>query len=345
MAGKQTPDNFSIMKSLFPSIPANWDSRISLASKSLWDTTKTVITADGMNSLRNEIFNELLNRIALVKFHKFEFNNPLGRFKRGYITAGEVIQEIATDVIQGREFTEDGDEPDQFKKFKPDVKAAYHRINRQMVYPITVDDDRMKRAFINEFGLAHMIGDIVSTMSNSNELDEFIYCKQLFESTYSSSEFPIQTTQIIEVPDIRTDKTKVPDFLEVFKKQLRLMSFPSRKFSASNMMLATRPNEMNLFLDVEFTVINDVYNLASAFSPEYMDLKIPIIGLDNLSEKLDDENIIGCAAHTNSLYVYDTKRELAMAQNARGLYTNYFYHVHQEYVASPFKQMVFFKAV
>lgn len=341
MAATKQVSNFSIMKALFPQTPPTWDNRISLESQAFWDTAKVIIASTNFQPLRNEIFNALVNRIALTKVRTMSFNNPLSMFKRGTLPFGDTVQEIATDVIQQQEF--EGGEVNQFAVFKNDVHASYHRINRQVVYPITIEDPRMRRAFLDEFGLQQLVTEIINMMGGSNEIDEFIYSKKLFESYYNNTEFPPTATQIIEVPDLtKSNRTQaeINQFIEIVKTQMRLMVFPNRDYTSSKIMTQTKPSDMSVFLNIKYTVINEIYNLSSAFNPEYLDLNIPIIGLD----KIDNAGeIVGVICDNYAMDVYDNLRTVTTADNALGLYKNYFYHIHQTYLMSPFKSIIFLK--
>lgn len=338
---KGTVSNYEVMKLMYPQTPATWDTRISLESKDYWDTAKILIASPNFQPLRNEIFNELVNRIAITKVRKMSFNNPLSQFKSGSMPYGDTMQEIASDVIKERKFQ--GGEVDQFKIFAPDVHAAYHRVNRESVYTVTNQDPRMRRAFIDEFGLQALINEIISLMGGSNEIDEFIYTKKLFNTYYTNTEAPPQPTQIITVPDLTSPsrtKEDIDKFIEVVKKNMRLLVFPNRNYNSAKLMTQTKPSDMTLFLNVDYTVVNEIYNLSSAFNPEYLNLSVPIIGLDKFDDKGE---IIGMIVDNDSIEIYDTLRTMTTADNALGLYKNYFYHVQQLYAMSPFKNVIFLK--
>lgn len=330
--------DFAIMKALFPIVPPTWDKRISFESQEYWNTAKTLIASPNFQPIRNEIFENLINRIALVKIRTLNYNNPLKMFKRGELAFGDVVQEIATDIIEQQQFGLE-DEPDQFKKFKADVQSAYHRINRQVYYPITIEDARMCRAFTNEGDLQTLIGEILSKMGGSNEIDEYIYTKQLFDAYYKNTEIPLQPTQILKVPNLTDDSSDkdIKKFILTVKKTMRKMAFPSRNYTTSGIMNNTNPSDMTCFLTTDYASINEVNNLSSAFRPEYLDLNVPIIGIDDFA----DDSIVGVILDSSGVDIYDNLRTIKSADNALGLYRNHFYHIWQTYLMSPFKNVIY----
>lgn len=344
-------ENIEIMQALYPNgLPASWGNRISVADKGYWEASKTIIASDHFTAIRNEIFDDLINRIALTKVHQMTFDNPLSMFKRGELSYGSVIQEITTDVIQGEKFQEGN--VDQFEVAPATVKAAYHQINRETVFRITEPDVRIRRAFIDNNGLQSLIQSIISQMGGSNEVDEFQFTKELIRSLYYNKELPLKQTQIIKVPKIDSNSTreKINEFILAVKSYMYKLRFPNRGFTASGIMTQINPSDMVCFLNTDVIVLNEVFNLSSAFSPEYLNLKVPIIPMDSF-EDFDDKgvivkpnNIIGVICDRETFSIYDTVRQITQADNARALYRNYFYHVHQIYMPSPYKPIAYIVA-
>lgn len=336
---KETITNFEIVKSLFSTTPATWDGRINLESAAYWDAAKVVIADDSYAGLRNQIFEALLNRIAITVIKKKSFTNPLAMFKMGYMPYGDTLQEIAIDVAEAQQY-KTGNQ-NQFEVSEADVKAAYHTVNRQQFYKRTVYDAELQKAFLNEGGLSNMINSIVQTLSESNTIDEFIYCKKLINSYVANTAYPIQATQKLSVPNIsarpRTE-TNLKYFLEDVKKRLRKMSFPTREYNAANLMDQVAPSELVLIMNSDIVAINEVNNLSAAFNPQYLDLNIPIIPVDQVDAT--NSSVIGAIVSRRTFDIRTTKEVFATAYNAQALYTNYFFHIHQIYTASPFETLV-----
>lgn len=334
MAAK--PTNFEIVKSLFPTTPATWDSRINLDGKEYWDQAKTVISDDNFQPVRNQIFSALINRIALTVVRQKNFVNPLSMFKQGFMPFGDTMQEIAVDVTTAQQY-ETGNQ-NQFEVVDPKVKAAYHRVNRQQFYKTTVYDTQLQYAFTEEYGLSNLINTIIATLASSNTIDEFVYTKKLITSTLNASDYPVLDSQKIQVAPISQRPRTVENinnFLEDIKKVLRRMQFPSRLYNSSQQMAQVTPDDLVLILNSDIIAINEVHNLAFAFRPEYLDLNIPILSVDSISDS--DSSLIGAIVSRRSFDIRTTKEAFTVAENAQALYTNYFMHIHQIYSASPFE--------
>lgn len=339
MAEKKKVDNFTVMNALYPDgADPSWDSRINLQSREFWDTNKVLLSSSSFQPLRNQILEELINRIALTKIRHMNFLNPLRMLKKGEMLFGDTIQEIATDVLDNEKFK--GGQTDQFEIKKPVVKAAYHRVNREDLYRVTIEDPRMRRAFLDDYGLQELINEIISMMGGSNEVDEYVYCKQLFTAYYNGTEQPLLSTQIIKVPDLENDPSKanLDKFITQMKLTMRKMMFPNRLYNSAGLMSQTKPDEMMCFLKIDYTVFNEVYNLSSAFRPEYLDLEVPILGLDDFGE---DSEIVGIICDKRTFEIYNNLMTVASAENGRSLYRNFFYHIHQTYLGSPFYNAIF----
>lgn len=342
MTTKKTPTNYEIVKSLFPSTPPDWDSRINLGSQAAWDSAKTLISSDNFSATRNQIFNAIMNKIALTKIKDVNFSNPLAMFKSGVLSVGDTIEEISTDIIAGNQYKK-GNAP-QFDTNDPDVRAVYHKVNRQDFYKITVYDVQLQYAFTTTTGLANLIRSIISQLEKSNIVDEYIYTKKLLTSTINNSEVPLKPTQILDVPNLRKRTRTQEDirfFIEDVKKVLRSAQFPNRKYNAAGQMQQTSASDLVLILNSDVLSINETQNLALTFRPEFHDLNVPIVSVDEIDDRNPD--IVGAIMSRNAMNIHDTKTAMTQAVNAEALYTNYFLHVHQIYSASPFETLIYIK--
>ena len=82
--------------------------------------------------------------------------------------------------------------------------------------------------------------------------------------------------------------------------------------------------------------------LAKAFNLGKTDVNVEIITMDDFGELADT---YGLLIDEEFFKVWDTLSHMEAQRNAQGLFTNWFYHVHQILSASPFKTAVRFKKV
>lgn len=337
---KEFKSNAELIKFALDNNPPTWAGRINVDSRTDFDKIGVLLAAQNYKTEMNQIFEELVNRIGLTKLHSQSFTNKLGFFKTGAMRLGSTYQEITADVIKGQKFKPG--EVNQFEVFENNVTAAYHKINREDLYPVTIPDERLNRAFVEEGQLQSLIGELISQMSKSNEIDEFVYAKRLIQAYYSNKEKPLLDTQKIKVPDIIA-KTRtieqIKQWLETVKLTLNEMTFPSRKFTSSGIMTQGIPSDIAIILRYQIPTINEINNIASAFNPQYMEVGIPIITVDDFGEGM--EKVQGVILDKQQLEIKEVLKDMSVADNARGRYRNYFYHVWQMYAASPFKNAVF----
>lgn len=302
-----------------------------------------LIGGDNYTAERNEIFDALVNLIGMQKVWQKSITNPLAFLKSGSMSYGDTYQEIMSDLIEGQTFAIAED--DQFKKWENKVYSAYHRINREQFYPVTIEETKIVRAFRTEGGLQSLVNSLVNQMYSSNNLDEFLLTKKAMQMYYTNTETPLLPAQILTVKDPRTnllDSNTMKAFVMAVKGTLKQMTFPKKVYNPLGITMMTPASDYVLYLDSSITIAQEVQTLSQAFHPQYMNVNVPIIDIDNFGEGMED--VIGIIADRQWIKIFDTLRRLKMNENARNLYRNYYYHVHQLYAASPFCQVVFIKA-
>ena len=132
-----------------------------------------------MPSLQNEFLNVLINRIGRVWVTSKLYENPLRMFKKGIMEMGETIEEVFVNLIDPETFDPETAETELYKRAKPDVKSAFHIMNYQEFYKVTISYDELKQAFLTESGLFDLTGKIVEKMYTSANYDEFLVMKYL----------------------------------------------------------------------------------------------------------------------------------------------------------------------
>ena len=103
----------------------------------------------GTPAMANEFINALVNRIAAVRVQSATFNNPYARLKKGMIDYGETIEDIFVGITKAFTFSQEKAEAREFKQYKPNVKSAFHAMNWQVIYPVSVSMEQLKQAFLN----------------------------------------------------------------------------------------------------------------------------------------------------------------------------------------------------
>lgn len=281
----------------------------------------------------NEFLGALVNRIAMTIVSNKMARNKLAPFKAGTLPYGKDIEEIFTDLATKALFDPVVAETEVFKRVLPDTKAIFHRENRRDFYKVTISNDMLRKAFLNETGLGQLTSTIVDSIYSADKNDEFKLMKELM--TEYGTRF---VTRSVPAALTNTDTTK--DFAQLLKMTVLEMGFLSRTFNAQAVNTYSDPEDLVLFVTPHVATMMDTELLAYAFNSERFDTNAQIIVLDNFGTGLATTQAV--LVDKEWFKVYDTNFETTSQINAQGLYTNYFLHHWQTLSTSQFKNAVAF---
>ena len=292
--------------------------------------------ANGMNvpAYLNEWFGALVNRIGLTILKTKAWTNPLAPIKKGELKMGETVQEIFTDLIEAQKwesFTTETDAGKIYKTEKPTVYSAYYKINREDVYPISYNRVAIQRAFTNEGTLERFISDLYERLHTSDQLDEYMYMKELMKTYDEKGLYHYVTVPALVNLD-----------LNVFIAQVKAMStkftFISDKYTGLQVKQHSQLDDQRIFISADLDAIIDVTVLASAFNmgkKEFLARKIVI-------DEMPIEDALLVIADKNWLNVLDSFRSFEMLPIQDTLEVKLWYHVHQVLYTSLFENAVVF---
>ena len=309
----------------------------------------------GNPALANEFINALVNRIALVVVNSATFRNTYADLKKGYIEYGESIEEIFTGLVKAVEFSPEKASGREFKRTMPDVKSAFHTMNWRVMYPITIQREDLRRAFLSADGVENMITSILDQIYVSAEYDEFLLFKyMIIKAVASGKAYPVAF-------DSTTPKLAAIEF----RKASNMLEFMNSHYNEAGVLTNTPRERQQIFMDAAYNATFDVDVLASAFNLDRASLfgKLRLIdhfdefdndrfdvirtNSDQLEEVTSAElalmaNVKGILVDENWFQVYDNERVMTDTPVASGLYWNYFYHTWKTFSHSPFANMIVF---
>lgn len=284
----------------------------------------------------NQFLNELINRIGMVYVHDKLYNNKLKFLKRGYLEYGDSIQEIFVDLAKAVHYVPapaTGNECDVYKQYKPEIVSAFHRVNREDTYPITINEEMLKRAFTGYQAFSSFVAGIFNSVYRADEVDEYILFKQLLGETLSNS-YLVQVTK-------PTDKTTSEAFSIAMRANGLALEYVSRKYNSAGVATNTDLSDQILILRSDIVPVIDVTQLANNFN---LNLAQPISGriivIDDFGQ--GNDNLIGGIIDRDFSMIYDTLYKTDSIYNPRHLYWNYFLHHHQIIASSPFANAIGF---
>ena len=309
-------------------------------------------------ALQNEFLNALVNRIAVVRISSKLYDNPWSMFKKGLLEYGEVVEEIFVDLIKVYEFDAEKAETDLFKRVSPDVRAAFHVMNYRKFYKVTIERQKLSKAFLSAQGMDDLITSIMTQVYTSANYDEWITMKyMLAKNILNGRMYPV------EVPAV--SEANMKSIVATVKGTSNLLTFPSRIYNPAHVFQHTDKSNQYIFIDTDFEAKMDVNVLASAFNmdkAQFMGNRVAIDGFgivdeDRLAELFADDpyyvaltsdeiealkSIPLAVVDENFFMIYDELNEMRDVENGQGLYWNYFYHVWRTFSTSPFSNAVVF---
>lgn len=293
--------------------------------------------------LYNEFASALINKIGKTTIESKLFKNRLARFKSGSVLTQQDVEDIFVDMAKSATaYDANGSNP-LGRRTDDNVKVVYHRLNRQDCYEISIGDIDFIRVFRSEESLDAFISAKINAVYSRAAHDEWILMKELL-ATYKTQDGESVGYFDYEVPEI-TDATTADaskKFVKTVRKATMDLSFPSTAYNTAGVMQWNEPKELVLFVNKDVLAEIDVEVLAKAFNMGKTDIENAIVPMDDFGTLTDTYGIL---ADASFFKVFDTLSTMRKQPNAQGLFTNYFYHVHQILSLSPFKNAVRFKKV
>lgn len=312
------------------------------------------VIMDNVN-LQNEFLNALINRIARVVVTSKSYENPWNMFKKGFIEMGESVEEIFIDLIKPFQYDPAVAENELFKREKPDVKSAFHYINYQKFYKVTIERQTLKKAFLTYDGVTDLISDITKQLYTSMNYDEFQSMKYMLAVALLNG--------FVKTSPVDTDTADAGAI--AFKSTSDLFTFMNTDYNPVGVHTLTEKNEQYLIINSLYNAKMDVETLATAFNmskAEFMGHRVVVdsfgkldtdrlavlfaddpnyieIGVDDLASL---DSIPAVLVDENWFQIYDNLLQFTDVENAQGMYWNYFLHAWKTFSVSPFSQAVAF---
>lgn len=349
MATKNGSAAVNVMNAIRADASADYKERVPVATLANIEAVGNPILQ--YSATMNEFLSALVNKVALTVVSNRIYENPLAILKRGYIPLGKDVEEIYTNpakaVTYNMEWT-----TELLARTPPDVKAAYHRLNRQDQYPVTISNQVMRQAFTSWNAMETLIASIVNSLYSGDNIDEFLLMKQLMGTAINSG---FMVTNYLG-GDV-TDETSAKNMLTQIKANSGMMQFAGSNYNAYEKIAAgqgitdvkpvvtwTPKNRQILFLRSDIMAITDVNVLAFAFNMDKAQFLERVIEVDNFGTTGDAAKTVAVLADEGWMQVYDNLNEMTEFYNAKALSWNYYWNHWQIYSYSPFANAVAFIA-
>ena len=310
----------------------------------------------GYPAFANQFINALVNRIALVRVKSATFNNDYAELKKGYLEFGETVEEVFVNIAMAREFSAEKAKDREFKRTLPDVRSAFHTMNFRVQYPITIQDEDLRMAFMSINGVQDLIAKIVNSVYVAEQYDEFLLFKYLIIKAVAHGKTYITNGGATEA---------YKDWAAAFRSVSNKLTFMSKNYNAEGVTTVTPKTDQYIFMDSDFNAKFDVNVLASAFNMDKADFMGRLKLIDDFNtfdnERFSDimagsdmiepvtneelakmQNIHAVIVDREWFQVYDNNNKFTEDYVAAGMYWNYFYNVWKTVSYSPFSNIVAF---
>lgn len=318
----------------------------------------------GTPAFANQFVNALVNRIAFVLMESATFNNPYAILKKGYIDFGETIEDIFVNIAQVVEYDPNKAKSREFARTFPDIRSAFYKMNWRVMYPVTVQNEDLKMAFLSVEGVTDLITKIIDSITRAYEYDEFLLFKYLLIKAIAHG----------KMYPVAVDGSDLKNYASAFKAMRNTLQFMKDIYNEAGVKNNTDDSNICIFLDANFDAQFDVNVLASAFNMD----KANFIGrrfliddwttfdndrwatirentIDTLKgdtstvvEEVTAEELAlmadvhGIIIDERWFQVYDNLIQMKEKEVSSGLYWNYFYHSWKTVAHSPFANAIVF---
>lgn len=308
----------------------------------------------GYPALANQFLNALVNRIAMVRVKSAVFNNAYKELKKGYLEFGETVEEVFVQIAKAREFSAEKAEARELKRSLPDVRSAFHTMNWRVQYPVTIQEEDLRLAFLSIDGVQDLIAKIVDAVYTAAEYDEYLLFKYLIIKAVSHGKmFPVAIGGTMDTAAI------------AFRGTSNKLGFMSSKYNESGVTTTTPKADQYIFMDSDYNAAYDVSVLAAAFNMDKAEFSGKLMLIDDFTT-FDNDRFDVVRANSDGLeevsstelalmakvkavlvdrewfQIYDNNNKFTEKYVASGMYWNYFYNVWKTVSYSPFSNAVVF---
>lgn len=314
---------------------------------------------------------DLLSNSLLVKTTKQEIDSKIfegifGIFTRAMLETGAQWEEIEVANLTSEDFDPNGTNP--LTKKNMSFASLYHKINRRKTFQATVSDAQVKMSMLSKENMASLASAIVNELYNSSAIEDYEAMKTLLADIANDQ-------KKIVICDMNGNGNDMDALTKAIQTLATNMTLPSTHYNFAGFKKAfNKKEDLVLIIDSATQAKLNVDSLASAFNMAKKDLVSNIIVVDSLPEikytaekaKKEIELNIG---ETNSIAVYKpdatqtttvagsaiaflvdrkaivrdpVERELTEQYNAKGRFTNYYYHATDVLSYSTLKNAIVF---
>ena len=260
---------------------------------------------------KQEFLNSVVNKIGKQIYSTTAYTNPLKRIKRGFIENANEIEEIYIARAVGYDYDPNG--TGALDRVKPTVKTQYHQVDYAKDFQVTIQDKQVRKGFTTSGGVTRIANEIMESLHTGAEYEEYLKCIEILDTIATNSKYKKEVTDV-------TDNASAKAFTKELKKTIKHMGLRGTTFATVENHC--KPENMILFLNMDWAIEMDVEMLATAFNMTKQQInECTIIEIPNLTTNTNTKAIL---CDERALQIYDTYYGLEPQRNAKGKFTNHF---------------------
>lgn len=312
----------------------DYQQRIPAASQSGVRKTIQALNKPMNNKLFNEFVDNLITLIGTQYINSKAWENPFAEFKRLDVQQMKTVQEMGFQLMEAKGF--DHESQELFLVEHPEIKLAYHSMNRQDKYKITLNSEMLQNAFLSPTGLSDFLGGALTAQLNSDAYDEYQMMKNLIKEADEQDTF--FNVQIADLTAPGATDLEIKYFIESVRAYVGKLKFLSGQYNKYGIPTFSMPEGLVLFVTPELNAKIDVNVLAAAFNVSYAEMTTRVVIIDEFPV----DNIQALLVDEDWFKVGDSKFETTTWFNPETLNTQYYLHHWSTISFSPFMNAIKF---
>nr|DAL24255.1 MAG TPA_asm: Head protein [Caudoviricetes sp.] len=310
----------------------------------------------------NAYITALVNRIARVIVMSRVWKDKWAVFEMGKLDYGETVEEIFVNIAKPHSYDPAKAETQVFKREIPDVRAAFHSMNYQKFYKVTISNDQLRQAFLSYYDMNELIARIVDSLYTGMNLDVFLTKKyMLAREAINGGIYTVVTKPI------SGDGADPDDAITKYRQYTNNLEFLKTLYNRAGVRNSTPIEDQVIIVPNEAEATLGVKVLAAAFNLSEVDYISKRIPVDSFEFDADDEARLAELFANDETYkpftdeekkalqlisavklakdwfmCFDNFEQFTENYNGEGVYWQYFFHVWKTFSVSPFANAVLF---
>lgn len=316
----------------------------------------------GYEPYMNSYITALVNRIARVIVTSRVWKDKWSVFEMGKLDYGETIEEIFVNIAKPHSYDPAKAETQVFKREIPDVRAAFHSMNYQKFYKVTISNDQLRQSFLSYYDMNELIARIVNSLYTAMNLDVFLTKKyMLAREAVNGGIYTVVTKPI------SGDGADPDDAITKYRQYTNNLEFLKTLYNRAGVRNSTPISDQVIIVPNEAEATLGVKVLAAAFNLSEVDYISKRIPVDSFEFDADDEARLAELFANDDTYkpftdeekkalrlisaiklakdwfmCFDNFEQFTENYNGEGVYWQYFFHVWKTFSVSPFANAVLF---